>query len=281
MGQLAAGIAHEINTPTQYVGDNTRFLQEGFSGMMEILESYRRLEELVRKGEGLDDALEEVRSRADSLDLDFLTEEIPASLRQSLEGLERVTRIVQAMKKFSHPGNDGQVSIDLNAVIENALTVCRNEWKYVADLQTDLQADLPEIQGLAGELNQVLLNVLINAAHAVEDRYGRDSEKGLIHISTRADGDYAEIRIRDTGCGIPAEHREKIFDLFYTTKEAGKGTGQGLAIARNVVVDKHGGSIDFTSETGEGTTFVIRLPFEGRSEDAPPVQEPSLEAVDA
>jgi len=166
---------------------------------------------------------------------------------------------VQAMKDFSHPGNETKMPLDLNRAIESTLTVCRNEWKYVADLQTDFDPSLPLVSCLPGEFNQVILNIVVNAAHAIKEKIG-DKSKGIIGVSTRRQGDKVEIRISDTGSGIPEAVRGRIFDPFFTTKEVGKGSGQGLAISRSVVVDKHQGEIFFETQTGQGTTFVIRLP---------------------
>jgi signal transduction histidine kinase len=190
-----------------------------------------------------------------------LKEEIPKALSQALSGVQRVARIVQAMKDFSHPGTESKTPIDLNRAIESTLTVCRNEWKYVAELETDLDASLPAVSCLPGEFNQVILNIVVNAAHAIADQ-AKDGEKGVIRVTTRRVNDRVEIRISDTGTGIPESARGRVFDPFFTTKEVGKGTGQGLAIARSVVVDKHQGEIFFETEMGKGTTFIIRLPIE-------------------
>jgi signal transduction histidine kinase len=171
-----------------------------------------------------------------------------------------VAKIVQAMKDFSHPGTETKVPFDLNRAIESTLTVCRNEWKYVAELETDFDPSLPPVSCLPGEFNQVILNIVVNAAHAIADKTEGKS-KGVISISTRSQDDKVEIRIRDSGTGIPEKARGRIFDPFFTTKEVGKGTGQGLAIARSVIVDKHQGEIFFETEVGQGTTFVLRLPL--------------------
>jgi signal transduction histidine kinase len=178
-----------------------------------------------------------------------------------------VAKIVQAMKDFSHPGNETKMPIDLNRSIESTLTVCRNEWKYVADLQTDFDPSLPLVSCLPGEFNQAILNIVVNASHAIADKVG-DKGKGIIGVSTRRQGDKVEIRISDTGTGIPNAVRGRIFDPFFTTKEVGKGSGQGLAISRSIVVDKHQGEIFFETETGQGTTFVIRLP-QGEKKNGP------------
>ncbi len=260
IGQLAAGIAHEINTPIQYIGDNTRFLQDAFSDFQSLVEGCKQVpaEKLAEQFHRL------CRER----DVDYLLKEVPQAIFQTLEGVERVARIVRAMKEFSHPGFDEKKPTDINKALENTVVVARNEWKYYAELVTDFDPDLPPVPCLPGEINQVFLNLIVNAAHAVADVVGRDeSHKGRITVKTRRKGDFVEIQISDTGTGIPKEVRQKVFDPFFTTKEVGKGTGQGLAIARSVVVDKHGGSITFETETGKGTTFVVLLPLNSNEMD--------------
>ncbi|MCD6335602.1 MAG: response regulator [Candidatus Latescibacteria bacterium] len=266
VGQLAAGIAHEINTPIQYVGDNTRFFQESFNDISNVLEKYHRLLEATKAGAVPQELVEEMETAFEEADIAFLLEEIPTAIEQSLEGVDRVTKIVQAMRAFAHPGVSEKTSIDLNKAIESTITVARNEWKYVAEMETDFDSDLPLVPCLPDEFNQVILNIVLNAACAIADIVGDGSEgKGIITVSTRRKDDWAEIRIHDTGTGIPERVRSKVFDPFFTTKEVGKGTGQGLAIAHNVVVQKHGGTITFETETGKGTTFIIRLPIENES----------------
>jgi PAS domain S-box-containing protein len=262
IGQLAAGIAHEINTPTQYVSDNTRFLQESYFEVLKILKAYGRLLQANREGHINPELIADVEAAIAESDLDYLIDEAPKALTQSLEGLNRVTTIVQAMKEFSHPDTKDKQTIDLNHAITNTITVCRNEWKYVAEMALDLDPTLPLVLCLPGDLNQVILNLVVNAAHAIADAInGDETHKGTISISTRHDGDCVEIRIGDTGTGIPEKHRAKIFTPFFTTKEVGKGTGQGLAICHSVIVGKHGGTVDFETEVGKGTVFIIRLPL--------------------
>ncbi|MFH1749254.1 MAG: ATP-binding protein [Planctomycetota bacterium] len=276
IGQLAAGIAHEINTPTQFVGDNTRFLQDAFADLQGLLAKYARLAEAGRTGSVTPEILADMDAAEKEADLEYLAEEIPKAITQSLEGIERVSRIVRAMKDFSHPGVEGKEAVDLNKAIESTITVARNEWKYVAEMVTDFDPALPPVPCLAGEFNQVILNIVINAAHAIAGVVGENTgEKGTITIATRQDGGWAEIRISDTGTGIPAEHRSKVFDHFFTTKEVGKGTGQGLAIAHAVVAEKHGGTITLETEMGQGTTFIIRLPIEHKP--ATPKEMPQYE----
>jgi PAS domain S-box-containing protein len=261
VGHLAAGIAHEINTPIQYIGDNVRFMKDSFLDMKSLLAHYERLLLSAKSNTLSPEALQEIEEAVERADAGYLLEEIPKAIDQTLEGVTRVSTIVSAMKEFSHPGTKEKIPVDLNHTIDSTITVARNEWKYVADLETDFDPSLPMINCLPGEFNQVVLNLIVNAAHAIADvvREGCP-EKGKIMVQTRTLSDWAEIRIRDTGSGIPEEIRGRIFDPFFTTKEIGKGTGQGLAIARSVIVDKHGGTLHFETEMGKGTTFIIRLP---------------------
>ena len=265
IGQLAAGIAHEINTPTQYIGDNIRFFQEALNDMKPLFEHYRALPDRLL-AEGISkNIIEEMKENIVNGDMDYLLTEIPQALEQTLEGVARVSTIVRSMKEFSHPGAKEKTAVDINRAIENTVTVSRNEWKYVARLETDLDPLLPHVFCLPAEVNQVILNMITNAAHAVNDVVGDGGgEKGLITIRTRAMGDFVEIRISDTGMGIPEEIQTRVFDPFFTTKEVGKGTGQGLAISRSVIVDKHGGTLSFETQEGKGTAFFIHLPVESK-----------------
>lgn len=265
IGQLAAGIAHEINTPTQFVGDNTRFLKDSFEELSPVLKKAEALADSVQAGQSPAELAGELKASLDEADVEFLVAEIPKAISQSLGGIDRVRSIVQSMKDFSHPGVEGMSSLDLNRSIESTITVARNEWKYVADMETCFDEQLPLVSCLPGEINQVVLNMIVNAAHAIADVYAAKDvkAKGVITVSTKHEGDFAVIRIRDTGTGIPESARVKIFDPFFTTKEVGKGTGQGLSIARGVIVNRHAGSLDFETELGKGTTFTIRLPLVG------------------
>jgi signal transduction histidine kinase len=263
VGQLAAGIAHEVNTPIQYIGDNISFLQDSFDDLVGILNAYdTQWKALIETGGVPAAAGREVLEKAEEADIAYLLEEIPKTFEQSLEGVRRVEKIVRAMKDFSHPGSDEKTTIDINKIIENTITVCRNEWKYVAEMQTELASDLPLVLGFAGEMSQVFLNIIVNGAHAISDvtQGGKDG-KGTISIRTRKLEDRVEIRISDTGGGIPDAIQERVFDPFFTTKAQGKGTGQGLAIAHRVVVEKHQGTLVLESDKGKGTTFVIEIPF--------------------
>ncbi len=265
IGQLASGIAHEINTPTQYIGDNVQFLKEIFGGLMELLTLYERLGEEVREGKDAKPTLDEIAELSDAIDLPFLLEETPGAIERTLEGNQRVAEVVRAMKEFAHPGTEEMTLADLNHAVENTVAVSRNAWKYVAAVETELDPDLPLVPCLPGAINQVLLNLVVNAAQAIEeDRKKSGGEKGSITLVTRHDGDYVEVQVRDNGPGIPESLRERIFNPFFTTKDVGIGTGQGLAIARSVVADQHGGSLDFESNENGGTTFVVRLPLNRR-----------------
>ncbi len=264
IGQLAAGIAHEINTPIQYVGDNVTFLRDAFGDTLGLLEEYNTLVGAAREKSIGDAIIARVEEKAESIDLPYLEKEIPRAIGQSLEGIGKVAAIVRAMKEFSHPGTKEKSLVDINRAIENTITVSRNEWKYVSDLVTDFDPTLPLVPCLPGEFNQVILNLIVNAAQAMGEVHDGSGAKGTIRISTRLVGDAVETRVSDTGPGIPESIRSRIFDPFFTTKEVGKGTGQGLAIARSVIVDKHGGTIDCETEVGIGTIFIICLPLDDK-----------------
>jgi PAS domain S-box-containing protein len=259
IGQLAAGIAHEINTPTQFVTDNLTFLQDSWNSVSELLKMYREAA-TERCGTAETPACTALKNAERDLDLDFISEEVPRALAQSLDGARRVAHIVRAMKEFSHPDSADKIDTDLNKSIESTITVARNEWKYVAEMETDFDETLPPVFCYPGEVNQVVLNMVVNAAHAIKDKTKGD-EKGKITISTRQRGPFAEIAIADTGTGIPEEIQPRIYEPFFTTKEVGKGTGQGLALAHSVVVKKHQGKLWFDTRAGQGTTFFIQLPI--------------------
>lgn len=259
IGQLAAGVAHEINTPIQYVGDNLRFIRDEFPALAEIIRSgpHHGTNAAQSSENG-----EAVCPDSKGVDIEYSLEEIPKAIEQAIEGSERVAEIVRSLKEFSHPLSKEKARADINRAIESTVSVSRNEWKYVADLELKLERDLPLVPCYLGELNQVILNLVINAAHAIEDVVGKKSGKmGKIVISTRKENDFAIIEIRDSGTGIPRAIRDRLFDPFFTTKQIGRGTGQGLAIAHAIIAEQHKGTITFDSVEGEGTTFVISLPL--------------------
>jgi PAS domain S-box-containing protein len=262
IGHLAAGIAHEISTPAQFVGDNTQFLREAFKDLQQVLTVYSQLAEACRRQKVQPAILKALETTIAEADLDYLTEEVPNAIDHILNGVERVSKIVRSMKLFAHPGGEEKAPVDLNEAIESTIVITRNEWKYTAELTTDFDPELPPVPCLRGEFNQVILNLITNAAHAIADAaQAGASEKGLIHIATRAHPEWAEIRIQDSGTGIPETIRHKVFDLFFTTKEEGRGSGQGLALAHAVIVEQLGGQLTFETGEGRGTTFILRLPW--------------------
>ena len=269
IGTLAGGIAHEINTPIQYIGDNLRFISESFDDLTQVVEKHAALVEALTQSRDPADVLAAAKAAVEEADLDYLMEEAPKAIEQSLQGVNQVAGIVLAMKEFSHPGSKTKAPNDLNRAIENALAVSRSEWKQVAELDLDLDPDLGLVPCLAAEFNQVILNLIVNGAHAIGDT---EAAQGRLAISTRRDETWAEVRISDSGTGIPEDIAARIFDPFFTTKDVGKGTGQGLSIARDIIVARHGGELTFESEPGQGTTFIVRLPLEPDEAAANPEQ---------
>jgi len=263
VGRLAAGIAHEINTPIQYVGDSVSFLQSAEADLAKLRTEYRRaIGRLVDHEPGAA-VLADLQGLESSLDLEFLIQEIPKAFERTRDGVERVAAIVRAMKEFAHPDSAQHDYADLNHALATTLTVARTEYKYHAEVETRF-GELPLVNCNVGELNQVFLNLIVNAAHALAES-GKDACTGRITIVTAAAGDQVTIAVTDNGCGIPQENLDKVFDPFFTTKAVGRGTGQGLAIARSIVAEKHGGRIDVQSVVGAGTTFTLRLPVKGHS----------------
>ena len=264
VGQLAAGIAHEINTPIQFIGDNLRFIADT---MVQLEEVFKANEKVLAVCHGPEcDALSATSER---IDLAYARDELPKAAAQGIEGVERVASLVRALKEFSHPDGVDQKPTDLNQSIRTTAVVARNEYKYVAELQLDLDPNLPPVVCNQGEINQVILNLIVNAAHAIGDRAkasGADKGMGVITVTTAALSlnptgiAGIEIRIRDTGTGIPEAVRGRIFDPFFTTKAVGQGTGQGLYLAHAIIVGRHQGTITFETELSVGTTFIIRLP---------------------
>ena len=268
VGRLAAGIAHEINTPIQYVGDNLRALSDNFADLCRLVAEYRGLTKRARELSLLPEEVQQVAAIEAEVELDYLLEDSPKALQQGLEGVERVANIVRAMKDFAHVDRGQASTVDINRALDTALTVARNEYKYVADVVRDY-GELPPVECLAGDLNQVFLNLLVNAAHAIEET----GQRGVITVTTRPDGDHVQIVIADTGAGIPESVRDRIFEPFFTTKEVGKGTGQGLCISRQIIVGKHGGTLSYETEVGHGTRFIVRIPIKMRQGEGPEKQD--------
>jgi PAS domain S-box-containing protein len=258
IGSLAAGVAHEINTPVQFIGDSVTFLKEAVDELLKLTNVYS---ELLHTEEPIDKEERQHRAVAaeQESDLEYLTERVPPAFERALEGIARVSSIVRAMRQFAHPSSQ-RAPIDINEGLRTTLIVATNEYKYVADIELDL-ADLPLVMASAGDLNQVFLNLIVNAAHAIQSRVGDSGQRGTITLRTRADQTAVLITVSDTGCGIPDELAERVFDPFFTTKAVGHGTGQGLAIAHTIIVERHHGTINFEPSPTGGTTFRIQLPL--------------------
>jgi signal transduction histidine kinase len=261
IGQLAAGVAHEINTPMQFIGDNLHFARGAICDLIALFERFKAAAQQAEDAPLGKAKLEELALAEADADFEYAREALPTALERSLTGVERVTNIVRAMKSFAHPGADKLAPTDLKNLIESTVMVATNEWKYVADVDVNVDPDLPHVPCVAGEVNQVVLNLLVNASHAIADVVGSSGEKGRITVSASSDETHAEIRVADSGTGIPENARAKVFEPFFTTKEVGKGTGQGLSMAYSCIVKRHRGTLSFETELGSGTTFIIRLPL--------------------
>lgn len=276
IGGLAAGIAHEINTPVQYVYGNITYLKDILLNILALMEKYKIAISQISNNKDLidNDLIKEILEKEQDIDIKFLQEDIPNALDESIQGLEQVIQIVKSMRDFSHPGKREKKLFDVNKAIEDTITISRNVWKYHSEIKLELAQDLPPVYGYGDEINQVLLNIIVNAAHAITQKVEESSseEKGIITIRTLQKQDLVEIQIQDTGTGIPEQIRDKIFDPFFTTKEVGKGTGQGLYLAYNII-KKHNGRIFFESQVGKGTTFYIQIPVAESSQENMDLEE--------
>jgi PAS domain S-box-containing protein len=259
VGRLASGIAHEINTPIQFVGDNVDFLSSSFEQLLALCACYQAACARAIGGGVSAEDIALIKREEEAADVEYLRANIPTSIASTIDGVKRVARIVQSMKAFAHPDRNEKEPADLNLALRNTLTVATNELKYVATVATEL-GDLPLVPCFLSDLNQVFLNLFVNAAHAIGDVVARTGKRGVIKVRTYLEEAAVVIAISDTGTGIPPHVQGRIFDPFFTTKEVGKGTGQGLALARSVIVDEHRGTLTFTTEMGKGTTFFIRIP---------------------
>lgn len=268
VGQLAAGIAHEINTPAQYLGSNISFLQEAFADVSTLIGHFEKILIALETQQEMKPQVTALKEIQDEVDWPYLKEEIPQAIMQSIDGVKQVSSIVLAMKNFAHPGSTEKEMTDLNELLETTLTVSRNEWKYWVEPTLDLDRQLPRILCMRNEIAQVFLNIIVNAAHAIAESLGDNPEgqKGRMVLSSKLEAKSVVIKVSDSGSGISEENLSQIFDPFFTTKEVGKGTGQGLTIAYDIITNKHGGTLDVTSELGVGTTFVITLLLEPSSD---------------
>jgi signal transduction histidine kinase len=269
VGRLAAGVAHEINTPVQFVSDSLHFLRDATTDLMPVIAHLREVEASVLRGAPSREAAEASAEAAEAADLTYLVDHMPNAIDRALDGLGRVASIVRSMKEFAHPDAVEMTYVDLNRAVESTLIIARNEYKYVADVRTDF-GNLPLVRCHAGDVNQAVLNVVVNAAHAIGEVVAGTSGRGLITVQTRVEHDDVVVSITDTGSGIPEAIRDRICDPFFTTKDVGQGTGQGLAITRAVIVERHRGELTFESEVGRGTTCRLRLPIHGAGRGRPP-----------
>jgi hypothetical protein len=260
LGTLAAGIAHEINTPLQCVVGNFEFLQNSFSKLTAL--SDRMVELLDASAVDWSEERKQLQLLRKEYKYDFLRKQTPMALEEAADSSRRIVSIVRAMKAMSHPGTDDAVETDIHELIQDASIISRNRWKYVAEMTFNFSQDVPKIFGFPAELSQVFVNLFVNSTDAIIERLGSEpAVLGLISVETKVVGQNVVIRVRDTGNGIPEAIRKKIFDPFFTTKPVGKGTGQGLSITHSVIVNKHCGSISVSSEVGIGTIFTIALPI--------------------
>jgi signal transduction histidine kinase len=258
IGTLASGIAHEINTPIQYIGGNLKFIGSSISDIIKLIDSYESLEEEACSESVSADLIEQCRTQAENTDMAYLRDELPKAVGQSIQGVQQVSSIIQAMTEFSQPSSKIKSLVDINRIVERSLLICKNEWKSVARVELHLAKDIPAFPAHESELNQVVLHLIVNAAHAIDKK---KQDNGQIDVTTKRLPDSVALLIRDNGCGIPDSIIERIFDPFFTTKDVDKGSGQGLAICYDIIVNKHGGRIDVHSIPGEETTFQVKLPI--------------------
>ncbi|MCP4605723.1 MAG: PAS domain S-box protein [Proteobacteria bacterium] len=263
IGRLTVGIVHEIDTPAKYVSNNTKFLKESFGDLTNVYRKYEDLKKAVEDGRDSAEIVECIENALEETDVEYLLENIPNVTNQFLEAINGILNMLQAIKEFSHSGTGKKMYLDINKTLETTIVLCRNEWKNIANIETEFFPNMPPVLCLPGDLTQAFLNIIVNAAHAVDEvqKEKADQTKGAITITTRKTDDFAEIRVEDTGSGIPENIGDRVFEPFFTTKNMGKGTGQGLSIARSAIVDKHKGRLFFETKEDRGTTFVIQLPL--------------------
>jgi len=262
IGTLATGIAHEINTPLQFIGDNTRYVLKGIDKIFSLLEQYHSLTTDLQAGVDVTHKMAEISRTSESIKLDYLKKDLPDAVKETLEGISHASKIVKAMHSFSFVGEDQRAFADINKAIENTIMISRNSWKKYTAVETHFDNNLPAVNCYISEINQVIMNLLINATHSIQEKFEKDNQKGSITITTSKDNNNILITIKDTGAGIPDDIKQKIFEPFFTTKQVGHGTGQGLSISYSTIVEKHKGTIDFDSEIDKGTTFYIHLPIQ-------------------
>lgn len=281
IGQLAAGIAHEINTPMQFVKDNIEFLSDSLDALFKLLAVYDRNLSEKTPDRPWQERVAEIQAQLEATRYDEMCREIPQAIFESLEGIHRVIDIVRAMKDFTRLGNNDKEDVDLNAAVQSSITITRNRWKSAAEMQIDLDPYMPPIYCVQAELSQVLLNLIVNAADAiVEHTEAAPGAVGTITVRTRYQPGLAQLEVADTGCGIPEDLCSRIFDPFFTTKEVGKGTGQGLTICYNIVVQKLGGTIEVESVVGQGTTFKVSIPIQAHDPNSTPASQEESESSD-